>query len=100
MGTYLDRNIIARFTKQCLRKVHWLLQCHDRSGRVLFRAAYVPYGLELKLTEVNGKIYLNFKYEPAQGDFSNSKDSRLNSLASLFLLWATTCPNFQYLLII
>lgn len=59
MGTYLDRNIIARFTKQCLKKVQRLLQHHDRSGIVFFREAYFPYGLELKLTEVNGKSHLS-----------------------------------------
>lgn len=100
MGTYLDRNITARFTKQCLKKVQWLLQCHDRSGIVLFRGAYFPYGLEMKLTEVNGKTHLNFKYVPAQAASSNLKHSILNSLVSSLLLWGTTYPNFLYLLVI
>lgn len=53
MGTNLDRNIRARFTKQCLKKILSLLQCHDRSGIVLFRGTFFPYGLELKLAELN-----------------------------------------------
>lgn len=54
----------------------------------------------MKLTEVNGKTHLNFKYVPAQAASSNLKHSILNSLVSSLLLWGTTYPNFLYLLVI
>lgn len=84
MGTNLDRNIIARFTKQCLKKLPLLLQCHDRSGIVLFRGTFFPCGLELKLIELNGRNQILNKgpHEVPQ----NLRHSKLSSFRFLFSL--------------